>query len=292
MNSVTDRTTFEAQLAALRGKLHRYCARMTGSVVDGEDVLQDTLIKAIEAFPAAAPIANVEAWLMRIAHTTALDFLRARTRAQGRAAPEDPDMLTDNATSADARVAAAASLAAFMQLPVAPRASVILMDVLGYSLAEVGEATGATIPAVKAALNRGRTRLRALAAAPADKPAPALAAAERARLADYVARFNARDFDALRALLAEDVRLDLVARHKVAGRGNVGNYFSNYARLPDWQLTPALIEGRAGALVRDPDSGAPLYFVLLGFAGDGLATIRDFRYARYALEGAEVVELG
>jgi len=178
-----------------------------------------------------------------------------------------------------------------MQLPVAPRASVILMDVLGYSLAEVGEATGATIPAVKAALNRGRTRLRALAAAPADKPAPALAAAERARLADYVARFNARDFDALRALLAEDVRLDLVARHKVAGRGNVGNYFSNYARLPDWQLTPALIEGRAGALVRDPDSGAPLYFVLLGFAGDGLATIRDFRYARYALEGAEVIEL-
>ena len=35
--------------AELRPQLHRYCARMTGSVIDGEDVLQEALLKAIEA---------------------------------------------------------------------------------------------------------------------------------------------------------------------------------------------------------------------------------------------------
>ena len=70
----------ERLLAALRPKLHRYCARMTGSVIDGEDVLQDALIKAVEAFAAAGPISNPEGWLFRIAHNTALDFLRRRNR--------------------------------------------------------------------------------------------------------------------------------------------------------------------------------------------------------------------
>ena len=45
------RAGFEQLLAELRPKLHRYCARMTGSVIDGEDVLQEALVKAIEAFP-------------------------------------------------------------------------------------------------------------------------------------------------------------------------------------------------------------------------------------------------
>jgi RNA polymerase sigma-70 factor (ECF subfamily) len=58
----------------MRPRLHRYCARMTGSVIDGEDVLQDALIKAVEAQAAAGDIGNPEGWLFRIAHNTALDF--------------------------------------------------------------------------------------------------------------------------------------------------------------------------------------------------------------------------
>src|SRR5690349_1220194 len=74
---------FERLLADMRPKLHRYCARMTGSVIDGEDVLQETLIKAIEAFPHTGPLANAEGWLFRIAHNAAMDFLRRRSRQQG-----------------------------------------------------------------------------------------------------------------------------------------------------------------------------------------------------------------
>src|SRR3954467_13163464 len=84
-----------ALLVALRPKLHRYCARMTGSVIDGEDVLQDALIKAVEAFAAASPIANPEGWLFKIAHNTALDFLRRRNRLASMQSAEEVDMVAD-----------------------------------------------------------------------------------------------------------------------------------------------------------------------------------------------------
>ena len=43
------RADFERLIGELRPKLHRYCARMTGSVIDGEDVVQEALAKAVEA---------------------------------------------------------------------------------------------------------------------------------------------------------------------------------------------------------------------------------------------------
>jgi RNA polymerase sigma-70 factor, ECF subfamily len=63
-----DAEEFERLLATLRPKLHRYCARMVGSVIEAEDVVQDTLMKAVEAFPRASAIGNAEAWLFRIGH--------------------------------------------------------------------------------------------------------------------------------------------------------------------------------------------------------------------------------
>src|SRR4051812_27680989 len=200
---------FERLLAELRPKLHRYCARMTGSVIDGEDVVQEALLKAIDAHPHAGPIADPQAWLFRIAHNTALDYLRRRARQNAISADEDVDMIADPVAVTDDRQVAAANLRTFMRLPVAQRSSIILMDVLGYSLEEVGGVTDFTIPAVKAALHRGRTRLRELAQEPDDLPLPALEEGERARLAAYVDRFNARDFEAVRDMLADEVRLEL-----------------------------------------------------------------------------------
>jgi len=284
------RADFDRLVGELRPKLHRYCARMTGSVIDGEDVVQEAIVKAIEALSAAGPIAHPEGWLFRIAHNAALDFLRRRARQDARRSDEDPDMVVDPASSADDRQIAAASLHTFMRLPVAQRSCVILMDVLGYSLQEIGDVVDSSIPAVKAALNRGRARLRELAQEPDDLPAPVLAEPERSLLAAYVERFNARDFDAIRDMLADEVRLELVNKSRMNGRGEVARYFHNYERLRDWHLVPALVDRRPAVLVRDPGDPSlrPTYFVLLDWAGTSVVTIRDFRFATYAIDGAEL----
>src|ERR1700690_443153 len=181
----------DALLAAMRPRLHRYCARMVGSVIDGEDVLQDALIKAVEASASAGEIANPEGWLFRIAHHTALDFLRRRNRQEAMRSGEEVDMIADPADIVASHEIARTSLRTFMRLPVAQRSSVILMDVLGCSLQEVGDVMDFSLPAVKAALHRGRKRLRELAEEPDDLPQPKLSDADRERLGAYVAHFNA-----------------------------------------------------------------------------------------------------
>ncbi|MDF2118746.1 sigma-70 family RNA polymerase sigma factor [Roseiarcaceae bacterium H3SJ34-1] len=287
----TGRDAFDRMLTSIRPKLHRYCARMTGSVIDGEDIVQDTLIKALEAFPTTGPIANVEGWLFRIAHNTTLDFLRRRARLAQVQSDEDMQMIADPSSAADNHAIVSTSLRTFMRLPPAQRSSVILMDVLGYSLEDMHDVMNTSIPSIKAALHRGRERLRTLADEPDDAPVPTLADDERRRLATYIERFNARDVDTLRTMLAEDVHLDLVAYRRIEGKPGVSNYFGNYAKVDDWRLTPGLVEGRAAALVSDPRdaSATPIYFILLDWNGDGLIHIRDFRYAQYAMEGAAFV---
>ncbi|WP_027058000.1 sigma-70 family RNA polymerase sigma factor [Mesorhizobium loti] len=286
------RALFERLFGDLRPKLHRYCARMTGSVIDGEDVLQEALAKAFEALPGAEPIANPEGWLFRIAHNTALDFLRRRSRERT-FADQDPDMIVDPANPTIDRQAAAAGLHTFMRLPVAQRSSVIMMDVLGYSLREISTTLDTSIPAIKAALHRGRDRLRQIADEPDDRPLPRLSAAERLLLDAYIDRFNARDFDAVREMLAEEVRLELVARTWLNGRREVGTYFGNYSRVQDWHLVPGFAENRAAILVRDPNdpTGRPTYFILLTWQDGKLAAIRDFRHARYITESARLYSL-
>jgi RNA polymerase sigma-70 factor (ECF subfamily) len=287
------RAAFDRLLRDLRPKLHRYCARMTGSAVDGEDVIQDALVKAMEAFSQTGPLANPEGWLFRIAHNASLDFLRRRARQNAARSDEDPDMMVDPAAPVNDREIAAASLRTFMRLPVAQRSSVILMDVLGYSLEEIGGVMDAGIPAIKAALHRGRARLRELAEEPDDLPLPILAEPERSRLAAYVERFNARDFDAIRNMLADEVRLELVNKTRLNGRSEVGRYFHNYDLINDWHLAPGFVDGRPALLVRNPAnlSARPFYFVLLEWAGDNIVGIRDFRHAPYVTEDAELVIL-
>jgi RNA polymerase sigma-70 factor, ECF subfamily len=286
----TSPEAFKRLLATLRPNLHRYCARMVGSVIEAEDVVQEALANAIEAFPTTA-IANAEAWLFRIAHNAALDYLRQRARQQKLGSNEDMAMIADPVDDVHQRQAAAAGLRTFMRLPVAQRSSVILMDVLGYSLEEIGGITGSSIPAVKAALHRGRERLRAATQEPDDAPPPVLSEADHARLSAYVDRFNARDFDAVRDMLADDVRLDLVSKTRMTGRSEVNRYFGNYASAHDWHLQPGFVDRHPAVIARDPrdPSGRPIYFNVLQWTGGRVSAIRDFRHARYAIEAAEIV---
>jgi RNA polymerase sigma-70 factor (ECF subfamily) len=287
------REAFNRLLAELRPQLHRYCARMTGSVVDGEDVVQESILKAMVAFRESALIPSPRSWLFRVAHHEALDFLRQRTRREAVRAYEGENMFDDPVSTIENGEVTTASLQTFMRLPIAQRSTVILMDVLGYSLGEIADIIGLSVPAVKSNLHRGRARTRELALEPDDSLPPTLDAASRLRLMDYVDRFNARDFDAVRQMLADEVKLELVNRTRMSGRREVERYFHNYNSIDDWKLVPGFVERRPAILVQDPRDPASgwKHFVLLEWTADLIVNIRDFRFASYVTESAEIRKL-
>lgn len=284
------RAEFEELVKDIRPDLHRYCARMVGSVIDGEDVAQEALAKAYYALSSLTAPSNLRAWLFRIAHNKAIDYLRRADHQQAEYLDDYPAIVEPD-QPLEAQELVATALAVFVQLAPRQRSCVILKDVMGYSLAEISELLDATVPEIKATLHRGRTRLRELARqVDVDTPMP-LAAHERDLLARYVDRFNAHDFDAVRAMLADEVRLDLVNRAKSRGTAEVGQYLHNYERVADWHLAPGLVEGRPAILVFDPhaDATQPAYCMLIEWAGAQVTSIRDYRYARYVLRDATIV---
>jgi RNA polymerase sigma-70 factor, ECF subfamily len=291
---MTDPEALARLMAEVRPRLHRYCARMVGSVFEGEDIVQEALAKATEALPAAGTLEKAESWLFTIAHNTALDALRRRKRQAE--VPLESDSAQGLVTPAEAEswIGATASLATLMQLPPLQRSAVVLLDVLEYSLSESVEILGTTLPAVKAALHRGRVRLKAIADSAEASPPPApLPAEELERLRSWAERFNARDFDALRNLLAEDVRLDLVNRRQIAGRKDVSVYFTRYQERSDWVFAPGVAEGRPALLVSNPadTSGTVEYVVLLDWSNGRISAIHDFFYAQYVTDGLAVTKL-
>jgi RNA polymerase sigma-70 factor (ECF subfamily) len=116
------------------------------------------------------------------------------------------------------------------------------MDVLGYSLEEIGDIMESSIPSVKAVLHRGRERLRK-PLEPDDTPPPALAEPERTLLAAYVDRFNDRDFDAIREMLAEEARLELVSKSRMEVAARWGDILTT---TPGCRIGCSFPDGWAG----------------------------------------------
>jgi RNA polymerase sigma-70 factor, ECF subfamily len=283
---------FEALITDIRPALHRYVARMIGSAVDAEDVVQEALVKAYDSLSLLTSRSNVRGWLFRIAHNKAIDQLR-RDHDQPVELLDEYPMTEEPDQPLEEKELAALALSLFLKLAPRQRSCLILKDVLGYSLAEISELLNATVPEIKAALHRGRTRLRELAPR-VEVIAPILNERQQALLARYVDLFNARDFDAVRAMLADEVRLDLVGQAKVVGAAEVNNrYFYNYSLVDDWRLALGLVEGRLAILVYNPAEASqqPAYVVLLTWQDAHVSHIRDYRYARYIMRDAEVTPL-
>jgi RNA polymerase sigma factor (sigma-70 family) len=284
-----------AELLALAGELrpqlHRYCARLMGSVMEGEDVVQDTIVRALGALDGLREVPPLRAWLFRIAHNRALDLLRSkaiRAAAPIEAAHEVPDPATPDPVEMLMRQQAVrTAVSRFAELPILQRSVVILKDVLDEPLAEIAALLDLTVDAVKAHPARGRARLReinAKASQPADPKSTSPAVAR------YVALFNQRDWDGLRALLADDVKLNQSTHPVRVGSADVGKFFSIYATIDGVWLTPAWLEGREVIAVfenrADPKPG---YIMWLEWRGDQIVFIRDYRYVRYVTADAELM---
>ena len=286
------RRRFLELVSDIRPDLHRYCARMTGSVADGEDVVQDTLARAYYALSELDQLPPLRPWLFQIAHNRALDHLRRYDRRKGQSLDGVADTIADRTVDPEEALAreqaTRAAISRFSELVPVQRSCVILKDVLGHSVEEIADLVELSVPAVKAALHRGRERLRILAeSSPREATAPPVATSPE--VARYVALFNARDWEGVRAMLADEVRLDLVSRVQRSGRRDVSSYFTNYAAVQDWRLVPASLDGREViAVFRSASDTRPGYFVELT-TSDGLVTrIKDYRYVPYIAVDADL----
>jgi len=266
------REKFLAMVGEIRPELHRYCARLTGSVIEGEDIVQDALAKAFYALSMQPDIPPLRPWLFRIAHNAAIDYLRGHGKKL-----TDPSDELDTTLVADVAADPAtmrAAIARFLALPLAQRSAVILKDVLEFSLEEAAATMDTTVPAVKAALVRGRGTLRS-----SDEKVVGGDPASKAQLDAYAALFNARDWAGLRTLVAQECRLDLVSKSQRRGKA-VGMYFGNYEKQ-DIRLATGRLDGRLVLAAYVAGATEPSYFMLLDFVDGKVDAIRDFRYVPY-----------
>jgi RNA polymerase sigma-70 factor (ECF subfamily) len=288
-------TERQAQLLALAGELrpelHRYCSRLMGSVIDGEDVVQDTFARALVAIDDLQEVQPMRAWLFRIAHNRALDLLRSRAiraaepieAAHEVADPGSPDPVEVMMR----REAVETAVSRFVELPTMQRSVVILKDVLDRSLEEIAAMLDLTVNAVKAHLARGRARLKTINA---EAPAPPAPCPPSPAVARYVALFNRRDWDGLRAMLADDVRLVQSTHPLRAGAADVGMFFGIYSRSAPVRLAPAWLDGREViAVYEDSQAVKPSYLMWLEWEDDRISFIRDYKYVRYVVDDAELI---
>jgi len=242
----------------------------------------------IEEMPELRP------WLFRIAHNRALDLLRSRTVRKTEpieAASDVADEANPDPMEALMRQEAVeTAVSRFAELPLLQRSVVILKDVLDESLKDIADLLGLTVDAVKAHLARGRTRLREINAKAGTLSAMRPVSAATAR---YVTLFNARNWDGLRALLADDVRLHQSTYPVRVGSADVGMFFTIYAKFEGVRLAPAWVEGREVIAVFEPGAGPePSYFMWLEWRDGRISFIRDYRYVRYIVDDAKLLLAG
>ena len=271
----------------LRPSLHRYCARMTGSVMDGEDVVQEALFEAyrkLDKFDDSRPL---KPWLFRIAHNRCIDFLRKRgVRVEAERAALIPDVV-------EAKEPAVLDLGQALEhlvtsLPPKERACVLLKDVFDYSLEEIAELVDSTVGGVKAALSRARTKL---AASPAPTKSSRSADPELTRVMQlYVDRFNRRDWDGVRELISADARLTVA--DAFAGKLMDAPYFSNYEKwsMP-WKLAVGEVDGEPVVVIlqRGADTWNAYSMVRLSVTGHSIDRIVDYSHCPWVISAARSV---
>lgn len=200
----------------IRPDLHRYCLRLTGEIWSAEDLCQDTLLRGFGAIGRGdlhgepARMQSPRAYLFRTATNLWIDQLRHR-RHEAAAEPDPPSAAPDAETLAQVREAGETLFAVGAPQE---RAALVLRDAFDFSIEEIAELISTTPGAVKAALHRGRAKLKeapmtTIRAAPASK----------ALIDRFVAAFNARDVLALRDTLLETVSIEVLGVGGGRGRG-------------------------------------------------------------------------
>ena len=164
----------------------------------------------------------------------------------------------------------------------------LFRSVFDYSLEEIAELVGSTVGGVKAALNRARTKLAAPPGRSAPKPVKRAEAGRIVQL--YVERFNRRDWDGLRELIAADARLQVADRF--AGRLDESPYFGNYERQTvPWRIALGEVDGELAVILlgREGNAWVPRGVVRLELVDRRIERIVDYAHCPWILPAASSV---
>jgi RNA polymerase sigma-70 factor (ECF subfamily) len=226
---------FLADAQRYRPELLAHCYRMTGSIHDAEDLVQDTYLRAWKSYKGFQGKSSVRTWLYRIATNTSLTALESRQRrplpsglGQGasdptgditehreiswleplpdspKEDPSDPSVIVESRESVRL-----AFVAALQHLSARQRAVLVLREVLQWKAAEVGEAIGASTAAVNSLLQRARAQLDTVQPAHDDEVAAPESPEAQAQLAKYIAAFENYDMDELVTLFTEEAVFEM-----------------------------------------------------------------------------------
>lgn len=311
---------FETAAAPYRRELLAHCYRMTGSVQEAEDLVQETYVRAWRAFDRFEHRSSVRTWLYRIATNvclTALDRSRRRPvpSALGPPSPDPyapaepppsdvrwlepvPDRLVvdergDPAEVVTARQRVRLALAAGLQvLPPRQRASFVLCDVLAMPAADAAELLDLSVAAVKSLLQRARARLADLSLTDDELAEPTDEGARRV-LDRYLAAFEQSDMAAIERLLAQDAVLEMTGTTTwFSGKATCVPFIAAQAigRSGDWRMVPLRANGQlAAAAYHRGDGGLyhPFAVVVLATTSVHITRISLFGdtalFSRFAL---------
>jgi RNA polymerase sigma-70 factor, ECF subfamily len=295
-----------------RRELLAHCYRMTGSVHDAEDLVQETYLRAWRAYHGFEGRSSVRTWLYRIATNVCLTALEGRDRRPmptGLGAPSSegtspveangevpwlepvPDAMLEGADPAavvsDRDTIRLAFVAALQHLPPRQRAVLILRDVLRWRAAEVAQALESTTASVNSALQRAHATLEKanLSADTVGEPSP-----EHKEMLDrYVQAFWDKDIDAIVSMLTKDAVWEMPPYTGwYQGAENIGTLIDTQCPggRHDMRMVPTRANGQPafGLYMRCADgSFAPFHLQVLSIGPDGIQHVGAFF-------GAEVFE--
>lgn len=294
---------FSARAEPYRRELLAHCYRMTGSLHDAEDLVQETYLRAWKAYDRFEGKSSMRTWLHRIATNTCLTALEGRQRRPlptGLGAPcSDPtaemvervevawlEPLPDIADPSDIvgsrESVRLAFVAALQHLSPRQRAALLLHDVLQWKAAEVADAIGTSTAAVNSLLQRARGQLQAAGPSTDDRLAAPDSADAQDRLARYIAAFEDYDVDRLVEMFTAEAIWEMPP-------------FDSWYRGPDaiatlirlqcpaqaagdMRLLPLVANGQPAAAMymRDGDQHKPFQLQVLDMRADGVSHVVAF----------------
>ena len=271
----------------LRPRSFAIAYRMLGSVSEAEDVVQEALLRVHAAIERGEEISSPRAYAATVTTRLAIDELRsARARREtyvGEWLPEPIAEAPADDPAQHAELADSLSLAFLVvleSLTPEQRASFLLHDVFDYDYDKVAEIVGTSEQNARQLASRARRQVQD------GTPRFDASAEERDELASsFFAAAENGDFEALEALLAEDVELHgdggglaPAIKHPVFGRAKVaqmlGNWLALMGRIEGTRLRGVTVNGQPGAEYLDPE-GKILGVLALDIADGKIQAMRS-----------------